>query len=224
MTQSKSRESESHDLFTWLTSNRMDRTELLMNLANILQLTPASICMYAARRSSHTRKLIKVPPEEARSMHLRAAASVTREDDWLLATANGRRVKWRNFARDQRLRIPDGHLKFPSRKQCPWQMMTYASVGKNNNVGLKLAVDSHNVPDRKGRLEEFRPRESDEMSDEEFMNLNAKRSLALGVYKTTCAPYPLRIFYSLVEGLTELGKDSSAFMALGALDDLDLDI
>ena len=194
-----------------------------MNLANILLLTPASICMYASTRTSAARQYLRILPEDAEKMHLRAASSPAREDDWLLASANGRKVEWRNFASDHQLRIPKGLLEFPSREQCPWQMFTYTSIGKRN-IGLKLAVDSHSVPDKKGRVAEPHHTKSKEMSGEDFLALNRKRSLALGVYRTTCAPYPLRIFYSLVEGLESLGRDNKAFFALEALEDLDLDI
>ena len=71
-------------------------------------------------------------------------------------------------------------------------------------------------------------RRSDKMSEEEFLSLNRKTSLALGVYRTTCAPFPLVIYYALVEGLEDVGKRSNntAFFgeALEGLDDLDLDI
>ena len=79
----------------------MDRTEVLMNLANILLLTPASICMYAQKRTSRAdRHLKKIPRDrDAMKMHLKAASSQTRQEDWLLAAAGGRKLEWRNFAR-----------------------------------------------------------------------------------------------------------------------------
>lgn len=202
----------------------MDRTEVLMNLANILQLTPASICMYASNPTSSARRYLKMLRDDADKVHLRAASSPRREEDWLLASSNGRKVEWRNFARDQKLRMPKGVLDFPRREQCPWQMFTYTASAKGN-IGLKLAVDSHSVPDRKGRVSEPSYRKGEKMSEEEFLDRNGgKRTLALGIYDTTCAPYPLRIFYSMVDGLEDLGDDNRAFFALEALEDLDLDI
>ena len=195
-----------------------------MNLANILQLTPASICMYASNSTSSARRYLKMLRDDADKVHLRAASSPETEQDWLLASSNGRKVEWRNFSRDQRLRIPKGILDFPTREQCPWQMFTYTASGRGN-IGLKLAVDSHSVPDRKGRVKEPSYRRGERMGEEEFLDRNSgKRTLALGVYATTCAPYPLRIFYSMVDGLEDLEDDNQAFFALEALEDLDLDI
>ena len=199
-----------------------DRTEILMNLANILLLTPASICMYAQHRSSSGKRYLKMLGDDAEQLHLRAASSYAREDAWVLASANGKKVKWRNFAMDQRLKIPDGLMVFPNRDQCPWQMFAWTHSGKYN-IGLKLAIDAQSVPDKKGRVHERVERRT-EMSAEEFVERNRKRALAVGVYETSCAPYPLRVFYSLVDGLEDVKGDHGAFMALDALDDLDLDL
>ena len=208
----------------WLEHDtEMDRTEILMNLANILMLTPASICMYARCRTSAGRRYRRMLREDATKMYIEAASSYSLEEDWLRASSYGHKVKWRNFAREGRLRIPKGLMDFPGREQCPWQMFTYTSTGKDN-IGLKLAVDSQNVPDRKGRLVVPDYRKEKEMSEEEFVERNRKKSLGLGVYTTTCAPYRLRIFYSMVDGLEALGKDNKLFQALDGLDELDLDL
>ena len=208
----------------WLEHDtEMDRTEILMNLANILMLTPASICMYAQRRTSAGRHYRKILREDAETMHIEAASSYSREEDWLRASSYGHKVKWRNFAREGRVRIPKGSMDFPGREQCPWQMLTYTSTGKDN-IGLKLAVDSQNVPDKKGRLVVPDYRKEKEMSEEDFVERNRKKSLGLGVYTTTCAPYRLRIFYSMVDGLEVLGKDNKLLQALDGLDELDFDI
>ena len=197
-----------------------------MNLANILMLTPAAICMYAQRHTSAARPYLKLLRDDAEKMHLSAASSHDREEDWLLASSHGsRKVEWRNFATDKRLRIPEGLMDFPGRDQCPWQMFTYTSTGKRN-VGLKLAVDSQSVPDRKGRVVEavYSKKSKPYMSEEEFVARNRKRALALGVYRTKCSPYPLRIFYSLIDGLEGLGSDNRFFDGLDALNLDDLDI
>ena len=206
-----------------LQHRRMDRTDILMNLANILMLTPAAICMYAQHHTSAARPYLKTLSDDAKQLHLRAASSRDREDDWLRASSHGRKVEWRNFAIDHNHRIPPGLLKFPSREQCPWQMFAYTSTGKSN-VGLKIAVDSWAVPDSKGRVGKPRYEKSREMSEEEFVNVNRKRALAVGVYETHCAPYPMQVFYSLVDGLERLGKDNPAFFALDGFEDLDLDL
>ncbi len=208
----------------WLEHDtEMDRTVILMNLANILLLTPASVCMYAQHHTSAGRRYRKLLRVDAEKMHLEAASSYAREEDWLLASSHGHSVKWRNFAMDQRLRIPKGLLEFPGREQCPWQMFTYTATGKEN-IGLKLAVDSQNVPDRKGRIAVPDYRKERAMSEEDFLDRNRKKSLGLGVYETKCAPYPLRIFYSMVDGLEALGKDNKLFQALDGLDVPDLDL
>ena len=107
------------------------------------------------------------------------------------------------------------------------------SSSSSNNVGLKLAVDSRSVPDRKGYVsgddrKEYKRSHDATMSEREFLAVNSKQSLALGVYRTECAPYPLVIYYALVDGLEDVGKggNNTAFFgeALEGLDDLDLDI
>ncbi len=70
-------------------------------------------------------------------------------------------------------------------------------------MGLKLAVDSQSVPSRKGRVVEavYSKKSTPFISEEDFLAMNRKRALALGVYRKMCTPFPLRIFYSLVDGL-----------------------
>lgn len=227
----------------WLEHDtEMDRTELLMNLANILMLTPASICMYAAHRtSSYGRKNMRVPQEVAAKYHLRSASARSAENEWLDVSWDGRKaLEWRNFARDGSLRVPKGKMVFPSRNQCPWQMMTHTVVERGdkvaNVIGLKIAVDARDMPaekkgrdrDRDGDRDRDRRRRDDKkdsygyMSEDDFVELNRKPALALGVYETKCAPYPMRIFYSLVDHLESAPKNDDGLFT--ALDGLDLDI
>lgn len=211
----------------WLEhDSEIDRTEVLRNLANILMLTPAAICQYAQKSTSRADRLLrKMPPyREARKIHLKAASSAGREDDWLLAAApGGRKVTWKNFAVDQVIKMPKGLLQFPTRKQCPWNMFVYSKSG-GSTVGLKMAVDSRSVPGERGRGDDRENRKIDAMSEEEFLKLNRKNSMALGVYKTTCSPFPLTIYYAMVEGLDDMGKDNKIFWVLEGLDDLDIDL
>jgi hypothetical protein len=226
----------------WLEhSTEMDRTELLMNLANILLLTPAAICMYAHNHSSkYGRKNLRVSAREAGEIHLRSASSRTAGDEWLDVSWEGRKsLEWRNFSRDGDITVPKGRMVFPGRTQCPWQMMTYCIIdrgsGKTDSiVGLKIAVDSKDVPtvskrDRSRDRDRDRDRHKKKkdkndifMSEEEFLDANYKPSLAMGVYETKCAPFPMTIFYSLVDGL-EIGRRGNDGGLFNALDGLDLD-
>ncbi|RMZ76198.1 hypothetical protein DV737_g4919, partial [Chaetothyriales sp. CBS 132003] len=142
----------------WLEhDSHMDRTEVLMNLANILLLTPASVCIYAQKKTSRADSLLTLtdlPRDERHTeqIHLRAAASPDFQSDWIRAASDGNSITWRNFAVDQRLKLPKNVLTFPSRRQCPWSMFVYTSAG-HSNVGLKLAVDSRAMPpDESGRV------------------------------------------------------------------------
>jgi hypothetical protein len=183
-----------------------------MNLANILLLSPASICMYAETATRHAKSLLwqsNLPQSrsETQKMHLRAASSRNRKYAWLDAANNGQEVKWRNFAVDQRLKLPSSFPEFPSRRQCPWQMFVYTST-KQGHFGLKLAIDARGSRDRSGRfvLEDHEYRGSDAMSKAEFMEVNGKRAVALGVYRTTCAPVPLTVWYALAGGLESVAR------------------
>ncbi|RMZ92325.1 hypothetical protein DV736_g417, partial [Chaetothyriales sp. CBS 134916] len=234
----------------WLEhDSHMDRTVVLMNLANILMLTPASVCIYAQKKTSRADSHLKrtrLPRDRHRTeqiyrteqIHRRAAASPDFQDDWIHTASDGNDITWRNFAVDQRLKLPKDVLEFPSRRQCPWNMFVYTSAG-HNNVGLKLAVDSRVIPpDESGHMDdgEYRDRDrdrdntstrSDTMTEEEFIHFNKKQSMALGVYRTACAPYPLTIYYALTDRLedTHKGGHNTALFggALQGLDDLDLD-
>ncbi|RMD41814.1 hypothetical protein DV735_g3318, partial [Chaetothyriales sp. CBS 134920] len=209
----------------WLEHNsHMDRTDVLMNLANILLLTPASICIYAQKKTSRAESHLKRTslPRDRRGteeLHVRAAASPVFQADWIrAATSNDDDITWRNFAVDQRFKLPKNALSFPSRRQCPWTMFVYTSTGSHRNsgstnIGLKLAIDSRAIP----------PDERD-TSPHDFIHANKKKSLALGVYRTTCAPYPFTIYYALTDRLedTKKGGHNSAMFG-GALQGLDLD-
>jgi hypothetical protein len=162
-----------------------------MNLANILLLTPAAICLYAdvvtSRARYHLHKS-NLPRDraEALALHTKAASSGSRKRAWLEAAGdsgsggedggrgdNKRRpdeVDWRNFAADQVLRLPKGFPIFPTRRQCPWQMFTYTRT-RFGRFGFKVAVDARTVPTegRKGRgsRDEGRGRDDDDYRDRE---------------------------------------------------------
>ena len=210
----------------WLEhDSHMDRTEVLMNLANILLLTPASICMYAEKRKSgadwYLRKMSH--DRDAEKIHLKAGASKGKEEEWLREAADGRAVVWHNFARDHKLKMPERILGFPSKEQCPWNMVVYTSTSKST-FGLKIAIDSRSVLDDKGRVGKLR----DIMSKKDFLTQKSRGAIALGVYETSCAPCPLIIYYALIEGLEEIGRGggNNAFFGLDGvgLDDLDFDL
>jgi hypothetical protein len=211
----------------WLEhSSDMDRTDVLMNLANILLLSPASICMYAEVATRHAKSLLwqsNLPQSRSATekQHLRAASSRNRKLAWLDAANNGQEVSWRNFALDQRLKLPSSFPEFPSRRQCPWQMFVYMST-KQGHFGLKLAIDARGSRDRHGRFvlaaeggEDREYRGADAMGKSEFMEVNAKRALALGVYRTTCAPVPLTVWYALAGGLESLARADNKAGAMG---------
>ena len=67
------------------------------------------------------------------------------------------------------------------------------------------------------------------MTPSEFVKLNAKQCLAIGTYETKCAPYPLTVYYALMDGLEEVGggrgQNKAAFWGevVEGLEDLDLD-
>jgi hypothetical protein len=217
----------------WLEhDSEMDRTDVLMNLANILMLTPASICMYAqrVRKSRADRLMRKLPPDrEAQRIHLRAAENDARADAWLdVASSDGREVKWKNFT-DQRMKMPKRLHNFPSRRQCSWNMFVYTTIN-STTYGLKMAIDSRNVPNEKGRLVDDVRDERDVMTQSEFLEVNTqlKGSLALGVYRTKCAPYEMAIYYALMDGLQDVGRggNTSAFWGEGleSLGELDIDL
>lgn len=229
----------------------MDRTDIVMNLANILLLTPASVCMYADTHTSSAKYVLwktNLPRsrKEAMKVHLAAASSRKKRDEWLhVASVGGELVKWRNFAADKgALKIGEKFPIFPGRRQCPWQMFVYCD-GKAGRFGLKLAVD---VDEREGKREKSRDRSRGKsrnrsrarsrdrsrsererhMSPEEFMDVNRKRASALGVYRTTCAPVKMTVYYALAGGLEGVGPSDNkagAFEeALEGLGKLDFDL
>jgi hypothetical protein len=243
----------------------IDRTDIVMNLANILLLTPASICMYADSATSHSKWVLhrcnltrRSGIKELQALHLSAAANSKGKRRWLEAsTSDEKEVHWRNFAslKDRgSLKVPKGWPVFPSRKQCPWQMFVYA-VTKEGKWGLKLAIDGDIPSDAKSKNDRRRSRSrsrsrsrdrkrdssrrrsksrrrngsrsSDEkdkaskkdprgsviadgyMSPEEFLSVNAKRATALGVYRTTCAPVEMTVYYALAQGLEGVGPSDN---------------
>lgn len=242
----------------------IDRTDIVMNLANILLLTPAAICMYAHTATPHSKYLLHKCDlsrrhndiGELEAIHIKAAASNKGKRRWLETTmSDGKEVYWRNFAsvKDRgSLKVPKGWPVFPSRKQCPWQMFVY-TVTKEGRWGLKLAIDAREVDaGRKGR-ERSRSRDRDRrrssksrrrgsrsrsrsssersrraatkdpkgaqaadsyMSPTEFMEVNAKRATALGMYRTTCAPVEMTVYYALAEGLEGVGPADNRAGAL----------
>lgn len=204
----------------WLEhSSDMDRTDVLMNLANILLLTPASICMYAdtmTSRSSYYLWKSDLPRSQAEAMrlHVRAANSRQRKQAWLDAAAEGEEVEWRNFASDKMHKLPKGFPKFPGRRQCPWQMFTYTAT-RRGKFGLKLAIDARGVPDEKGRVDDRVYRGDDRMGSTEFLDINRKRALAMGVYRTRCAPVAMTVYYALADGLEGVGYSDNTAGALG---------
>lgn len=242
----------------WLEhSSDMDRTDVLMNLANILLLSPAAICLYAdvvtSRAKYHLWKSSNLPRDraEALRLHISAAASRRSEQAWLdVSSAGGEEVEWRNFAADQLLKMPKGFPAFPGRRQCPWQMFSY-SVTKHGRFGLKLAIDAIGVVDESRGGERNRDRDGgrrvrgeerdrdrggeyrgeDRMGATEFLESNRKKAMALGVYKTKCAPVPMTVYYALVDGLEGVGFSDNkagafeeALDGLNGLKDLDVDL
>ncbi|ETN40147.1 uncharacterized protein HMPREF1541_04423 [Cyphellophora europaea CBS 101466] len=218
----------------WLEhSSSIDRTDVLMNLANILLLTPAAICMYAATATSRAKYHLwksNLPRDraEALALHTRAASSRGRQRAWLDAASPGsEEVVWRNFAADHRLRLPKGFPIFPGRRQCPWQMFVYTST-RHGHFGLKLAIDARGVPDERGRVDDREYRGEDHMGGAEFMEVNRKSAMALGVYRTTCSPVELTVYYALADGLEGMGhtdNKAGAFEeALDGFKGLDIDL
>ncbi|RMZ85202.1 hypothetical protein DV738_g420, partial [Chaetothyriales sp. CBS 135597] len=204
----------------WLEhDSHMDRTDVLMNLANILLLTPASVCIYAQKKTSRADSHLKhtrLPHDRRRTeqLHIRAAASPAFQADWIRAATTGRDTSsdnsttWHNFAVDQRFKLPKHALRFPSRRQCPWNIG--GGGGSSSSPGRPRSNDSTSS--------------SDFMTEDAFIHANKKKALALGVYRTTCAPYPLTIYYALTDQLEDTNRAGhNSAMFGGALQGLDLD-
>ena len=235
----------------------IDRTDIVMNLANILLLTPAAICMYAQKVTHNANYMLHKCELTRRSAacladlqqaHLEAAQSSRKKRTYLdKSTSDKKEVYWRNFAslKDRgSLKVPKDWPLFPGRDQCPWQMFVY-TVAKEGKFGLKLAVDieKRDFPDKdrdkdkrrsrstrrdrdrskdrdksrkrdKSRSRKKRRPSSDDDSDEDrqpyisptqFLSQTGTTATALGVYKTTCAPVAMTVYYALAEGLEGVG-------------------
>ena len=138
---------------------------------------------------------IRYLPDDAKSMHRRAALSSRSLGHWRNRVSA---VTWKNFTYEG-LYTPSHKkkLQFPDRKQCPWQMRICT---QDPNVSFKVAMQSSKAMEKV----------ADSMTEHEFVRLNKAKCLALGVYKTTCTPWPMVVYYALSEGLKKVPEMADA--------------
>ena len=168
-----------------------DRAEILRALANILELTPEMIKIYSQINNTG-----QTAPDvvELCKLHALSTSSEASIKEWHSAMGQ---TSWKNFMHEGLLIPKHRRLDFPDREQCPWQMHI---VSRSPNIGFKVAMETDSQY-HTGSI-------ASRMTKKTFFELNSHKALALGVYETRCTPWPMKVYFALVDGLRALPKEN----------------